>query len=760
MIVEQRIGRVQRLASEHANVRIFNITLRGTFEEYIVGRLMEKLQMAAHAIGDIDALLDAAGVGGEDISFDEQIRRLVVAALAGKDVRAATLQTEESIAKAKSELEREEATINAMLGGMDGHEYVGPRVPSLPDTVRSMEPIEFTLQAFKMLGAQVTQQEPDLFLIEENGAREEIRFGESGPVAGSTYYAPGTPAFSRLADRVIATGIHEVEDLDDEPAKEALAVADRWVLSFGGKSKKAEIDKVSRCFAGTAVVRVRVTVAHDSYERLVDVFCLRGEHLTHETARKGLEPLTYTIQTPSTVGIDLEKLVDTAKRDEAVSEFCRFYLERRAQEIEAAGDDQRKRKKLEEEFTPRLEITLVAIEGRLNRQIQIKQSYTLDSKLYESIINAEPLTESIIDSPEMGRCVRSDKTVPATCLDHCQISGALVQKHLLTHSEMSARGALPEFTVVCNVSGKRLLQDEAEVSAVTGRPVQISLLKRSALSGRKAEPEHFGRCEFTEAEVLESELATSDLSGKSYRLDELRTSSISGLTGHKTEFVVCQETGDFLFMKEAEQCEVTGNYVRPGILQACEVTHKRVVPSQLSKCAATGHRVLPNLLVSSSLTGAQILKTIALRSATGEYCAPIETKTCMWSGKRFHPDDLRMCALTGLSIYFEFVTGDRDSRLQALVELLDGIRRNAEETHLWQEIAAKASTILDNTRCRVQSAVLSPDTKHLAVCTEVRTLLGLRIRQAGFVYEIDSHSIIGRVVLGRRYSNGWNEMRG
>ena len=69
MIVEQRIGRVQRLASEHASVSILNIILKDTFEEYIVGRLMEKLQMAAHAIGDLEALLEASGIddeGGED----------------------------------------------------------------------------------------------------------------------------------------------------------------------------------------------------------------------------------------------------------------------------------------------------------------------------------------------------------------------------------------------------------------------------------------------------------------------------------------------------------------------------------------------------------------------------------------------------------------------------------------------------------------------------------------------------------------------
>ena len=66
MIVEQRIGRVQRLALEHAKVSIYNVMLRGTFEEYIVGRLMEKLQMAAHAIGDIASLLEATGLDDDE----------------------------------------------------------------------------------------------------------------------------------------------------------------------------------------------------------------------------------------------------------------------------------------------------------------------------------------------------------------------------------------------------------------------------------------------------------------------------------------------------------------------------------------------------------------------------------------------------------------------------------------------------------------------------------------------------------------------
>jgi hypothetical protein len=89
---------------------------------------MEKLQMASHAIGDIEALLEASGMDSDDDgteSFDEQLRKLVIAALAGKDVAAATQKAVESIENAKKTLETESATIDETLGRMDGAEYVG-----------------------------------------------------------------------------------------------------------------------------------------------------------------------------------------------------------------------------------------------------------------------------------------------------------------------------------------------------------------------------------------------------------------------------------------------------------------------------------------------------------------------------------------------------------------------------------------------------------------------------------------------------------
>jgi superfamily II DNA or RNA helicase len=762
MIVEQRIGRVQRLASEHASVGIFNIILSGTFEEYIVGRLMEKLQMASHAIGDIEALLEASGISGEDengtASFDERIRQLVIAALAGKDVEAATRQAEQSIADAKITLEREEQSINAMLGGMDQAEYVGPRAPTLPAVVRSMEPRDFTLAALNSLGARVTAQAPDLYLVEENGGREYIRF-ETHADAGvrSALYAPGTPHFIRLVSRVIATGVYDIADLDQNPGKESEEMVNQWVLAFGGTLKSTEVQDVWRCFEGVAVVRVRATVAHDSYERLIEVACSPSEHHAR-VGRPGLSPLPPTVENPVILGLNIDRLADAAKLDPAISEFARFYMERRAQEIRAAGSDERKRKKLEDEFTPSLEMTLVALEGKVHRWLEVKAKYGVGvGSEYDNTLTVMPHEGSFVEAPELGLCAQTHKTVPKSCLDQCQITGAEVLRHLLVRSELSPRLALPEHTILCSLSGKRILKDEAEVSSVSGCLVASSLLKTSAVSGKRAEPANFGRCQFTMAEVLEAELAVSEVSGKRYRVDEQVRSVISGKAGHKSEFLICHETRQPMLVTEAEQCELTGKFVRPGILEECAITQKRVLPSELEKCAASGKRALKKFLVTSSLSQARILEEVAIRSAVGKFCSPVEAKLCIWSGRKCHPDDLRLCWLTDLPIHFEFATATREPCLKPLMDLLNGIKRTADESHLWDAVATKGSAAIGRGRCRVESAILSPNRQHLAICAEVRTLLGFRVRRAGLVYSVAENSIVGRLTQGERTSEGWTE---
>ncbi|MBI3126531.1 MAG: DEAD/DEAH box helicase [Candidatus Tectomicrobia bacterium] len=762
MIVEQRIGRIQRLASEHANVSIFNVMLRGTFEEYIVGRLMEKLQMASHAIGDIEALLEASGIGGDNdngtTSFEEKIRQLVIAALAGKDVEAATRKEEESISEARKTLELEEENINSLLGGMDGTGYVGPRTPTLPSTTRSMEPKEFALAALGILGARITPKSPDLYFMEEDGRREYIRFNEISETGiRSTLYAPSTPAFTRLVERIIATGIHDIKDVDQDPRKVSAELIRSWAKTFGGSPDTAGVAEVLRVFEGKALVRVRATVAHDSYERLVEIPCSPTEHQIR-TGRPGLDPLPSTIDEPASIGVNLDRLADAAKLDEGISEFRRFYLERRAEEIKAAEGDERKRKKLEDDFTPRLEMTLVALEGNLHRQLKLKIKFKIDPGIeFSTILTVDPHLQKILDKPELALCERSGKNVPQTCLKQCEISKRMALPNFLVQSEVSHRLALPEYTLRCHFSGKLVLKDEVEISAVTGLHVASNFLKTSAQSGKRAEPNHFGRCEFTNAEVLNTELAVSQMSGKRYRSDEQLSSGLSGKTGHKSEFVFCHETRQPLMVLEAEKCEVTGKYVRPGILEECAITRKRVLSSELERCSASGEKALQRFLVTSSLSGARILERVTIRSMAGNFCSPLEAKPCFWSGRKSHIDDLRLCELTGLPIHIEFATSSNKPKLQPLVELLSGIRRTADATNIWDDMAAKIGTILGKNRCRIEATVYSPGKRHLAVCCEVRTLLGFKIQHSGFIYAIEDKSIIGNVVLGKRTSKGWSD---
>jgi superfamily II DNA or RNA helicase len=759
MIVEQRIGRVQRLASDHAYVSIYNVTLRGTFEDYIVGRLMAKLQMAAHAIGDVEALLQGADVGDGDedagTSFEEQILKLVLAALAGKDVDKAARLAEKSIEDAKTELEREEATISEMLGNINGAEYIGPRAPILPKTTRSTEPRDFALKALDTLGVRITAEPNGLYLAEENGGREYIRFGEqTSSDLRTTFYNAGTPAFQRLVSRIISTGIHEVEDLDQDPAKNCKEIARAWTKEFGAESTSAEIGDVFRVFDGTATVRVRATVAHDSYERLVDIPCSKEDHRTM-AGRAGLNILPRTIERPETLGIKIEKLKKSASLDEGISEFSRFYLERREHETKRAADE-RKRKKLEDEFTPRLEMTLVALEGQLHREVRIKTTYCFDSTHeYESFLTITPYDGSITNAPELGLCSKSGRTVPSSCLAKCEVTGAEALRHLLVKSEVSGRFALPEFTVVCAESGKRLFRDEADISTITGNLVSSDLLKISALSGKRAEAKFFDICAFTQTDQLKDELAVSDVSGKKYRIDQKLQSIVSGKAGHKQEFVICHETRKPLVSDEAERCEITGYSVRSGILERCQVSEKKVLPIGLDRCTITGKRAVKRFLVNSSLSGARMLEEIAIRSAGGNFCSSTEANTCIWSGRKIHPDDVRKCQLTGLPIHFEFATSTSPYRLTPLVEMLDGVKRNLDKTERWHDVAERIATANKGGKYSVEAAILSPDSRHLAICAELRVMLGMRVYQIGALYDLASNSIVGRMCRGRRGRENW-----
>jgi hypothetical protein len=294
-----------------------------------------------------------------------------------------------------------------------------------------------------------------------------------------------------------------------------------------------------------------------------------------------------------------------------------------------------------------------------------------------------------------------------------------------------------------------MLSDEAGTSDVSGALVDRLLLKVCALSGRKAEPAYFGRCEFTSSDVLLENLSTSDVSGKQLRKDQVLTSAVSGKIGHRSEFLECFVTKQSVLPDESERCAVTGKVVRLGVLEICAATGKRVLPAQLEPSAVSGKRALRSLMTQSSLSDARFLESEGVRSAYGKFCAPVEARTCQWSGEPTHPDDLRTCSLLGLSVHFRYLTPDT-SRLEVMQELLSGARRTSALSEQWAELAAIASRALKNQKCRIEAAQLSPDNRRLALCGELKDLLGLRTRIAGMVLSLGDRAVVSRVVTGKR----------
>lgn len=277
------------------------------------------------------------------------------------------------------------------------------------------------------------------------------------------------------------------------------------------------------------------------------------------------------------------------------------------------------------------------------------------------------------------------------------------------------------------------------------------------MSGKKAEAEHFRACAFTKSDLLIDELALSEISGKEYRSDEGMQSSASGRKGHKQEFILCHETRRPIAMDEAEKCEITGHLVRAGTLGKCEITGKMVLPIGLETCSLTRKRALKRHLVSSSLSGVRLLEQIAQRSSTGTFCTPTERKTCAWSGRAAHPDDIRTCELTGLSIHFEFMTPHAPYRLLPLIEMLNGIRRNSDGVEKWPEVASQLTSAKNGGKYRVEAAIISPDNRHLATSSESRAMLGLRVYQIGALYDVSAKSIVGRICVGKRGKENWIE---
>lgn len=616
---------------------------------------------------------------------------------------------------------------------------------------------EFVSSAIQSLGGSVTQHDQHTFDIQLDGRKQKAFVSDviHTETPGRTVYAPGSPAFQRLLARLTQSGLHHVTDTDQNSRRDINDLSENWATSFSATLIEVTTTKVRKHFSGTALIHARATVAHDSYERLVTVPCTPQEH-TSESDETALQPINNHIQDPAECGLRPDAISATAMTDDGIAEFCRFYDERREYEIASVRKDQRKRQKLSDEFTPRLQFTLAGLQGTVVRSTETTVSYAIDGAQYTSIVQLAPSASEIVHAPAFELCQLTGRSAPTDTFGTCSQSGKRILRHRLSKSEVSGRLALEEYTSRCSYSNNLVLIDEVGRSDITGNSVANAYLKRSDLSGTQGEELQFGACHFTNATCLLEELKTSDVSGVQYRSDQSAASVVSGKTGHLSEFVVCPLSTSTLLESEAVQCAVTGTNVAPGQLAQCAVSGRMVLPSELIRSDVSGREALPEFIVVSNVSKANLINDETIISRNRRFCSFGEAVSCIWTGELTHPDDIRVCALTGLRFSTPFVTiEDLPYRVTSLVQALNTPNAIADRTDLWPQVESHLSSRLGG-KTEIESGHVTPTGRHLLVCANNKKYFGLRTTVVGAVFDISSNAIVGRVCVGRRKRGVWS----
>lgn len=758
MVVEQRIGRVQRIGSKFRNVWVANIVHQNSPEQRIVGRLMEKLQVISHTVGDIEAVLEATGDPNGD-TLEKQIRQMVVASLKGQDQEAATRKAEDSILAAKKLIDQTQAEMDQTLGNGKQSDEVDIPMPRLTPAAPSIKIEEFVISALRAEGAEVTDTGDGLYSARSTGLGEERftfsekvlqRFTQPGVFMGRSplLYQPGKPAFERLIQRWIDRSSAMIVDLRVSQ-DEAKRMAGDWVDTIrDAQFSNAKIIDRHESFLGNLICRTRVSNAIDSYEKLIRVgYESNGTSVANNTDLTSIVPVKSLVPEPE------EKIDQQVGRDEDITRFKEYYEERLRAELECSDSGERK-SKLVNDLAPIVVADTSAMDGKLSDSVKILVRYSLGTSFkYESPL--ELAGGQIVHKPPIDRCAQTGRRVPIDCLERCSVTDKRVLRELLERSDESGQFALPDTFSTCEVSGKKVHQRELGKCCISGKQVCKSLLLTSAMSGRSALAEHVSKCELTGALLVKDELETSSLSGKRFRSDEsvklvdgnqiahkseatrcafsgkwfrnedcvlsdvsqrpvgknrLAYSELSNKKCDVSELRVCGITGARLLPDEIGHCCISDKQVRIDLLSECPETGRKAQSVYMSRCEESKQLVLPEMLGTCSLTQKKVRKSLLGKSGvSGKVCLASRLTFCQVNGTLLMPDEVAICAVTGKRV---------DARLTQTC-VVSG--KTVLESKLVRSKASSQWMLPEHTKKLPNGMVVGKD--EVAVCTWTRKYL-------------------------------------
>jgi superfamily II DNA or RNA helicase len=669
MIVEQRIGRVQRLGSKHQSVVIHNLAVEGSPEERVVVRLMEKLQTIVDTVGDIEAILEAS-FGDSDSSedsFESQMRELVMKSLAGQDVAVATKLKVESIQNAKSLFEEQREFIDSTLGQLNDLHSTGPSMPRLTPVSPSVRSDEFVRSAMEAEGFTLTTDHGESLRAQKRGQPlEYITFDEkywrqnsqSGVFQGKALrlYTPGKPAFERLVQRWLDRSSHFTKTFVDQTQQFADKMAYGWLSQLpGGSLESVEIIASQEQFQGRSRFRVTASNAIDSYEKLVDIETVPpGHDRIFDQEIKGGKIIYQDIEPTELMTTIAESSRLACANDSDIAAFCQFYRARLSEEVGRAGHDPAKLKKVTDDFSPAIHARAASLTGVKYQVCRLRVLFAIDGHTgYSQEFGAIPLTGQIVGKQELwDECEKSQRSVPPSCLESCCISGKRVLRHYLKISDESGRKALEEYANTCSITGRIALNDEFLISDLSGQRAVASAFQSSEISGRRGLLKECLICEITGSRVLLDEFEASEITGKKYRRDQMGSSAVSNRSGHRSEFVVCDYSESTVLNEECDTSAMSGRLIRRDLLEAsvrppnrhgspdemvvCPVTSNRLLMDETDQCAITNQRVDNSLLATSDESGQRALITHMV--------------ICEHSGRRLLPDETTLSAVSNRRI--------------------------------------------------------------------------------------------------------------
>jgi superfamily II DNA or RNA helicase len=670
MVLEQRIGRAQRIGSRFDHVLVWNLAVAGTVEDLIVARLVEKLHAVSQTLGEVEGVLEAANL--ED-DYEGDLGALVTKALVGANVQEAMRKAQASIDRAKAIYAAEQQAVERDLGRLDAMHESGPRAPKLTPARPRLPADEFCRRAFAAAGAVTTPDGPQRLKVRMPGrapwtavfaADDPLLDDPDARLGDSAYrlYEAGSPDFERLAGEWRKQHGQRVLDLATD-ARAAIAPAlARWAATLGAPARLEGHTVLGErpAFQGELVVRAAAAVAHDRYEKLVTVAA--GDPAAGELPQAALAAAAAVApvrefapaRAPAIAARALQQAIE---QDRDIAEFRRFYEARSQEEVGKAGASVAAQHDVRTRFAVGFAGELVGASGVQHLVVDVQARFALDGAPgpLTAALTLAPLTDRVLAEPPRERCAVTGAMPPAAWLVPCAVTG---------------RRALPSALRRCAITGDLALADELAASGVSGRPFRRDQAAASAASGVRGHASEFVRCEATGQWLLPAEAQRSSVSD---RLVDRRLLQPSGRdpsrVGTADEFVVCAATGVRLLRDEASPSAVSGQLVDRDLLAVSAVSGRAALPAEMVRCEATGALVLPDeaarsdhsgrlvdarRLLQSAVSGRRALAEETARcEATGALVLPDELAVSDVSGKRVRRDALVACTATGAKLLRE-----------------------------------------------------------------------------------------------------------